>query len=349
MKHLCKHLAAPLLALLLAGQALAAPVVVRIGSPDQGAGPQPFVAGVVGLAHIRQQLEQALAADDVSVEWHFFKGAGPAINEALANQQLDLAWLGDLAAIIGRASGLETRWVLGARGANMYLAVRPGLSIQHLADLKGKRVAVYRGTADQLSFARALASEGLQERDLQIVSLDWAAARAALVAGQIDATWSGMGVLGLAERGVTFPLSTQDLPPLATTQAGLIATQAFIEAHPQVLQHIVDVLVANAAWISDAGNRDAYTRLMAERSQLPATLFNQELSIGDPLFRGSPRLDPFLADSLQASVEQAKTLGLIRRAFDARAWLAPQFVDQALERQKLQALWPAYNDDGKPL
>lgn len=36
----------------------------------------------------------------------FFKGAGPVVNEALANGQVDFAYLGDLAAIIGKANGL---------------------------------------------------------------------------------------------------------------------------------------------------------------------------------------------------------------------------------------------------
>ncbi|STV79480.1 alkanesulfonates-binding protein [Klebsiella michiganensis] len=52
----------------------------------------------------------------VEVQWQFFKGAGPAVNEALANRQLDFVYLGDLAAIIGKANGLPTRLLLGQPG-----------------------------------------------------------------------------------------------------------------------------------------------------------------------------------------------------------------------------------------
>jgi ABC-type phosphate/phosphonate transport system substrate-binding protein len=70
-----------------------------------------------------------------------------------------------------------------------YLGVVPGSGIHSLADLKGKRVAVFRGTANQLSFASALASQGLSERELKVINLDFNAANAALAAKQIDATW----------------------------------------------------------------------------------------------------------------------------------------------------------------
>lgn len=343
----------PLLGIVLAGllgQAQAAdPVTLRIGAPDQGAGSTPFIAGPVGLAHIQKQLENEFAADGVKVEWHFFKGAGPAVNEALANQQLDFAWLGDLAAIIGRSSGLQTRLLLGARGANTYLAVTPNANIHSLADLKGKRVAVYRGTADQLSFGRALQSQGLKERDLQIISLDWSASRAALASGQIDATWSGMGILALDKQGIQFPLSTKQLPRLSTTQAGLVGTQDFIDKHPDLTQRLINVLVKNAAYLTEPQNQAPYNQLMAEQSAIPAQLFAKESAGDDLKFRESPRIDAFLRASLQDSIDQAKALGLIRRPFTAADWVEPRFVDAAVQQQKLDALWPAFDATGKAL
>ena len=54
-------------------------------------------------------LEKEFAAGGTSVEWHFFAGAGPAVNEALANKTLDFAWQGDLAEIVARSRGLAAR------------------------------------------------------------------------------------------------------------------------------------------------------------------------------------------------------------------------------------------------
>jgi sulfonate transport system substrate-binding protein len=96
---------------------------IRIGVPDQSAGSKPFIEGPVGMAFIRHQLEEVFKPQGVEVQWQFFKGAGPAVNEALANRQLDFVYLGDLAAIIGKANGLPTRLLLGSRGSESYLAV----------------------------------------------------------------------------------------------------------------------------------------------------------------------------------------------------------------------------------
>jgi ABC-type nitrate/sulfonate/bicarbonate transport system substrate-binding protein len=110
---------------------------IRIGVPDQSAGSKPFIAGPVGMAFIRHQLEAVFKPQGVEVQWQFFKGAGPAVNEALANRQLDFVYLGDLAAIIGKANGLPTRLLLGSRGSESYLAVTRASGIKQLADLKG--------------------------------------------------------------------------------------------------------------------------------------------------------------------------------------------------------------------
>ena len=66
---------------------------IRIGVPDQSAGSKPFIEGPVGMAFIRHQLEAVFKPQGVEVQWQFFKGAGPAVNEALANRQLDFVYL----------------------------------------------------------------------------------------------------------------------------------------------------------------------------------------------------------------------------------------------------------------
>lgn len=347
MKRLTSLLCGALLALTtLTASAAEQPTVIRIGAPDQGAGDKPFTSGILGLAHIRKQLEDAFAADGIEVQWYFFKGAGPAVNEAFANRQLDFAGLADLASIIGRSSGLDTRLILGGRGANMYLAATPESNIKTLQDLKGKRISVYRGTADQLSFAQVLASAGLKERDLQIISLDWSAARAALAGRQIDAAWSGMGILALGKQGIEFPISTKQLPVTATTQTGVIASSAFIERYPEVTQKLVDVLVANADWISKAENLEDYIDLLSQQSAVPAEIYAQEYRGDNLAFRASPLLDAFLRHSYQSSVDKAKALGLIRRTFKVEEWFEPRFVDSAVERLGLQGRWHHYDASG---
>ena len=283
----------------------------------------------------------------MEVQWQFFKGAGPAVNEALANRQLDFVYLGDLAAIIGKANGLPTRLLLGSRGSESWLAVTKASGIKTLADLKGKRVAVYRGTADQLAFDRALQTAGLNERSLQVINLDWNAGKAALAAGRVDAVWGGISLLALRGDKIDVVVKSGDSGRQNTTQAGFLGTQTFIETWPQATQQIVNVLVKNAAEISDPANRDAWSAEMAQQSQIPKALFLEALQPQDLNFTTSPRIDPFLTDSFSSSVEQAKSGRLIRSAFDVKQWVDGQFVEQALKTQQLENRWPPYDAKGE--
>ncbi|WP_380181834.1 ABC transporter substrate-binding protein [Kalamiella sp. sgz302252] len=319
---------------------------IRIGVPDQSAGSQPFIAGPIGMAYMRHQLEAAFKPQQVTIEWQFFKSAGPAVNEALANRQLDFVWLGDLAAIIGKASGLSTRLLLGSRGSESYLAVRKSAGIKGLADLRGKRVAVYRGTADQLAFDRALQSAGLNERSMQVINLDWNAGKAALAAGRIDAVWGGVALLALRGDNIDIVAKSSDSGRRNTTQAALLGSEAFINAWPEATQQLVDILVKNAAEISEAASRETWSAEMARQSQIPQALFLQELRPQNLNFMTSPRADAFLQESLRGSVEQAEASRLIRRAFNVEEWIEKRFVEQALEKLHLQNRWPLYNVEG---
>jgi len=148
--------------------AAAEKLTVRIGFASVGAENRPFTGGSsAAIVHAERYLENELKdKPDLKIEWSFFKGAGPAVNEAFANGQLDFALQGDLPAVIGRANGLKTR-ILAATGAHspLYLAVTKGSPIRRVADLRGKRVSIFRGTNNHLAAVKVLAAYGLQEKD----------------------------------------------------------------------------------------------------------------------------------------------------------------------------------------
>src|ERR1700761_9664580 len=136
------------------------PAVIRIGVAQQGAGDPPTFGGSPAATVQQQQLlEKEFAADGIKVEWLFFKGAGPAVNEAIADKSLDFAFQGDLPAVLARANGLKTHLLLisGAR-VGIKVAVPADSDVRSLKDLKGRRVAMFRGTNLQLVADNALAA-----------------------------------------------------------------------------------------------------------------------------------------------------------------------------------------------
>ena len=298
---------------------------IRIAVPDLSAGTQHSGGGLTDVLRTQQIFEKAFAEQGVEIQWNYFKGAGPVINEAFANGQVDLAYLGDLAAIIGKSNGLDTRLLSAtARGIKHYLGVVPGSGVKTLQDLKGKRVAIFRGTASQLSFDAALASQGLSEKDFKVINLDFNAAVAALAAKQIDASWGGSGLTALQARGLAeLPLNTKDLGGAGSIQAVLVGSGKFVDEHPEAVAKLLKAQEHAVQWLTQDSNKDAYIELVSGLASYPPLILQQDLK-DQKLSEVFPStLDPVFLGKLQDAVDLAAQQKLIRKPFKISEWVAP--------------------------
>ncbi|MDF2793679.1 MAG: nitrate transporter substrate-binding protein [Pseudomonas orientalis] len=305
---------------------------IRIAVPDLSAGSQHSGGGITDVLRQQQIFEKAFADQGITIQWNYFKGAGPVINEAFANGQVDLAYLGDLAAIIGRSNGLDTRLLSAtARDIKQYLGVVPGSGIKTLHDLKGKRVAVFRGTASQLSFDSALASQGLSEKDLKVINLDYNAAGAALAARQIDATWGGSNLTALQAKGLAeIALTTKDLNGAGSIQAVLVGSKQFVDEHPGAVAKLLKAQQQAVQWLTDDNNKQAYIELVSGLASYPPVILTKDLQ-DQQLSRIFPAtLDPVFLGKLQDAVDLASREKLIRRSFQVSEWVAPGLVAAGL-------------------
>ncbi|MDD0969247.1 MULTISPECIES: ABC transporter substrate-binding protein [Pseudomonas] len=328
-KRVISLFAAPALAGLLAFSAQADELKeIRIAVPDLSAGTQHSGGGIVDVLRDQQIFEKAFAEQGIKIQWSFFKGAGPVINEAFANGQVDLAYLGDLAAIIGKSNGLDTRLLsASARGVKQYLGVVPGSGIKTLQDLKGKRVAIFRGTATQLSFDAALASVGLSEKDVKVINLDFNAAVAALAAKQIDASWGSSGLTALQAKGLAeLPLNTKDLGGAGSVQSVLVGTGKFVDGHPEAVAKLLKAQQQAVEWLTQDSNKDAYVQLVSGLASYPPVILTQDLKDQNLSEVFPSTLDPLFLENLQGKVDLAAQQKLIRKPFKVNEWVAPELA-----------------------
>ncbi|WP_447590853.1 ABC transporter substrate-binding protein [Aquipseudomonas campi] len=320
-----------------------APTVIRLGVPDAAVGPRSSSGtATVDYAYVHKLFEQEFAKEGIEIRWAFFKNAGPAINEAFANEQIDVAFLGDLAAIIGESAGNETRLLAASsRGLNGYLGVVPGSGHDSLESLRGKTLGVWLGTASHLSLDAVLARNGYSAKDFRLISLDGGAALAALAAKRVDAVWSAAGMLALRNRGLAeIPLSTQGGDGTGTIAVTMLGASAFVERYPDITERLVRVVVQSAHWGSEPGNTQAVIDLLTQQTNLPKELMAQELQ-GEALSRrNSPLLDDYFLKHLQYGANAALEAQLIRTPVDVQRWAEPRFLAQALKELDLQNYWP---------
>ncbi|WP_051356484.1 ABC transporter substrate-binding protein [Azorhizobium doebereinerae] len=335
------------------GQAAAAdPLVVRIGFASVGVDNRQFAGGSsVAIAHAEGYLEKAFKDDpDVRFEWYFFKGAGPAVNEAIANGQLDFAIQGDLPSVIGRANGLKTK-ILMAAGAHAptYLAVPEGSTLSSVKELKGRKVSIFRGTNNHLAVVKVLAANDLTERDLQVLNMDAATTNSALASKDVDGAFGNWPLISLAQAGrAKIVYSTKGDNPAFERHSTVLVTEAFETAHPQVVQKIITEFVRAARWASDEKNFDAAVAIWA-RSGTPESVFRYDFAGTEPRYRNSPVIDPFLVEQYRVQARQAKAFALVRRDVDVSGWFDTRYTDAAVKTLGLEGYWTRFGPDGKPL
>ncbi|MGR9554383.1 aliphatic sulfonate ABC transporter substrate-binding protein [Rhizobium leguminosarum] len=136
-------------------------------------------------------LEKEFDKDGIKITWVQSAGSNKAL-EFLNAGSLDFGSTAGAAALIGRVNGNPIKSIyVYSRPEWTALVTRKDTGIAKVQDLKGKSIAVTRGTDPHIFLVRALADAGLTEKDVSLVLLQHADGRLALKRGDVDA-WAGL-------------------------------------------------------------------------------------------------------------------------------------------------------------
>ena len=135
-------------------------------------------------------LEKEFEKDGIAIKWVQSAGSNKAL-EFLSAGSLDLGSTAGAAALIGKINGNPIKSVYVYSRPEWTALVTKSDAIKTVADLKGKRIAVTRGTDPHIFLVRTLAGAGLTEKDVKLVLLQHADGRTALERGDVEA-WAGL-------------------------------------------------------------------------------------------------------------------------------------------------------------
>jgi len=349
LSKLCGALLAALILTFQLHALAAKPTVIRIGYPGVGVGNRPASFGnSVATAHLKGLLENEFKKDGITIRWTFLRGAGPAVNELFANGLLDFSHLGDLPSVVGRASGLKYR-VLASSGVrnNIYVSVPADSTVQSVKDLRGKKVAVLKGTATHLAGVKILEKFGLSEKDVRLVNLDTNAAKAALVTKDIDAAFGGSDLIALREQGVARLIyNSRDDDPRFLRHCTFVGSQDFIDKYPEITKRVVKTLVLAAKWISDQDGAPTPVYQLYTKSGVAFSNYKEDLASQSIKVNASPLLDAYISSTYKANIQEAKRFGLIKNDIDFDKWVDSRFLEQALKELNLQNYWKPIDPSG---
>ncbi|WP_348759853.1 ABC transporter substrate-binding protein [Candidatus Methylocalor cossyra] len=328
----------------------AVPTEINFGVASVGLGGRPFVGGsVVSVVHVKGWLEEEFKDQGIKINWHFFKTAGPGVNEAYSNGVLDFAWQGDLPQLIGRASGLKVKYILGAgRRQYIYLAAKPNSSAARIEDIKGRSVAIHKGTCLQLSIARLLAAHGLRERDLKVYNMDGLAAASALGSGDLELAFGAFNLLALRDQGLAKVIySGAEDDGRYGCSGGFTVTEDFLARYPDITRRVVKTIVKAARWSADPANRGELYAIWA-KSGFPLEHFKEEWDSQDLKRKLSPLIDDFQINRYRVALEDARKFGLVRGKVDFDRYFDRSYLEAALTELGLQDFWIPEDAEGKP-
>src|ERR671939_1616161 len=136
-------------------------------------------------------LEKEFAKDGISVVWVQSAGSNKAL-EFLNAGSIDFGSTAGSAALVARINGNPIKSIyVYSRPEWTALVTRKDSKITKVEELKGKRVAVTRGTDPHIFLVRALLDAGLSEKDVKMVLLQHPDGKTALIRGDVDA-WAGL-------------------------------------------------------------------------------------------------------------------------------------------------------------
>jgi sulfonate transport system substrate-binding protein len=184
-------------------------------------------------------LETEFAKDGIGVRWVQSLGSNKAL-EFLNAGSIDFGSTAGSAALLGRINGNPIKSIyVYSRPEWTALVTRKDTAINKIEDLKGKRVAVTRGTDPHIFLVRALQSVGLSEKDIVPVLLQHPDGKIALIRGDVDA-WAGLDPMMAAaqvEDGARLFYRNK----AANTYGILNSSEDFLNKYPDLAKRVLAI------------------------------------------------------------------------------------------------------------
>ena len=204
--------------------------------------------GTLTLLKGRGTLEKRLAEQGVGVKWTEFP-AGPVLLEGLNVGSIDFGTVGEAPPIFAQAAGAKLVYVGNepASPASEAIVVPKGSGLRTLADLKGKKIALNKGSNVHYLLLKALEKAGVAYADIQPVFLPPADARAAFERGSVDAWAIWDPFLAAAEKQLGARVLADGKGLVANYQFYL-ASRTYAEKNPEILRIVLDEVAKVDDW-----------------------------------------------------------------------------------------------------
>ncbi len=262
--------------------------------------------GTLIILKAQGQLEKRLEPLGFKVQWVEFP-AGPQMLEGLNVGSIDLATTGETPPVFAQAASADLLYIAHEPPAPLgeAIVVRKDSPIKSVAELKGKKVALNKGSNVHYLLVKALAEAGLGIRDVQSVFLQPSDARAAFDRGSVDAWVIWDPYLAAVEHDSQARV-LRDGTGLVSNHQFYLASRAFTTRYPDIVKLVVEEINAIDRW--GKANPDAVTAALTPVLGLPETAVRKAV---ERYSYGATLLSPEVANAQQQIADVFYELKLI--------------------------------------
>lgn len=281
--------------------------------------------GALWIAKEKGWFENAFAKVGVKVHWIEFQ-SGPPYFQAVASNNLDFGQVGNTPVLVGQAAGVDFKEIAAnvSKGSiGDTILVPKGSPIHSVRDLKGKKIAVAKGSSAYNTLYLALSQNGLTASDVNIIQLQPNEAEPAFNAHKVDAwaIWDPFTQVETLQHGAT--ILTTDAK-LGTVPAGFTFVRStFAAEHPDLVTLWLKTYQQALDW--ELSHLDEATAIFASERHLDQNVVKAVLT------DGKPETDPITPDIIKQQQETADFLyknGGVPKQLDVSKVVDNSFIDQ---------------------
>lgn len=235
-----------------------APEQLRIG----------YQKSAVNLVILKQQGALEKRFPGTRVTWAEFP-AGPQLLEALSVGSLEFGLTGDSPPVFAQAAGKDLLYVAAEppKPDSSAILVLSDSPVRTLAELRGKKIALQKGSSAHYLLVRAVEKAGLKWSDIQPIYLAPADARAAFERKSVDA-WAIWDPFYAATELAIKPRVLATGRELSSNNSFYLASRPFVTQHESTLLVLLEELT-RADGIAQ-NNRKEAIKLVSDFSGLDA-------------------------------------------------------------------------------
>lgn len=207
--------------------------------------------GTLTIVRALGDLDKRLAAQGITVKWTEFP-AGPQLLEGLNVGSIDFGTVGEAPPVFAQAAGAALVYVGNEPPSptSEAILVPKDSPIKRVADLKGKKVALNKGSNVHYLLVKQLERAGVPYADVNVAYLTPADARAAFERGSVDAwvIWDPFQAAAEKQLGARV---LADGTGVVKNYQFFLAARPYQQAHPEVIQTVLEEIRKGDLWARD--------------------------------------------------------------------------------------------------